>query len=142
MRERFNERVLKTQILLRKVMERADRSVWRCDPTHHVESETYVTVTRLLQGYIENEVDMNVDNTCRENCAAYQYTESSGCFKELYCARQPKCSGKLLNCQFFDSDMWVCASVSNYTYNLNQLQFVKCTHNHHCLYFESPIETV
>lgn len=111
MRERFEDRVQRTQILMRKVMERANRSVWRCDPRHHIEGETYVTVTRLLQGYIENEVDMNNDNTCRENCNAYQFTESYSCYKELFCARQPKCSGKLLNCQFFDSDMWICPSV-------------------------------
>lgn len=112
MRKRFEERVQKTQLVMRKVMERADRSMWRCDPRHHIEGETYITVTRLLQGYIENEVDMNNDNTCRENCAAYQFSESYTCYKELFCARQPKCSGKLLNCQFFDSDMWICPSVS------------------------------
>lgn len=112
---RFEERVEKTQLVMRKVMERADRSVWRCDPRHHIEGETYITVTRLLQGYIENEVDMNNDNTCRENCNAYQFTESYSCYKELFCARQPKCSGKLLNCQFFDSDMWICPSVSTFT---------------------------
>lgn len=115
MRMRFEERVEKTQLVMRKVMERADRSVWRCDPRHHIEGETYITVTRLLQGYIENEVDMNNDNTCRENCNAYQFTESYSCYKELFCARQPKCSGKLLNCQFFDSDMWICPSVSTFT---------------------------
>lgn len=112
LRQRFEDRVEKTQKVMRKVMERADRSVWRCDPRHHIEGETFITVTRLLQGYIENEVDMNNDNTCRENCAAYQFTETFSCYKELFCARQPKCSGKLLNCQFFDSDMWICPSVS------------------------------
>lgn len=114
MRERFTERTQKTQILLKKVMERADRHVWRCDPTHHVEHETYETVTRLLQGYIENEVDMNNDGTCRENCAAYQFAENMGCYKDMYCSRQPKCTGKLLNCQFVDADMWVCPAVRTY----------------------------
>lgn len=105
---------------MQKVMERADRSVWRCDPRHHIEGETYITVTRLLQGYIENEVDMNNDNTCRENCQAYQFTETYSCYKELFCARQPKCSGKLLNCQFFDSDMWICPSVSIFKIAITQ----------------------
>lgn len=100
-------------MLLKKVMERADRHVWRCDPTHHVEHETYETVTRLLQGYIENEVDMNNDGTCRENCAAYQFAENMGCYKDMYCSKQPKCTGKLLNCQFVDADMWVCPAVSS-----------------------------
>lgn len=112
MRERFNERTLRTQELLRKVMERTDRSVWRCDPSNHVEGETFIAITRLLQGYIENEVDMNTDNTCRENCAAYSFTESYGCYKDLYCARQQRCAGKLINCQFVDSDMSICPAVS------------------------------
>lgn len=122
LRQRFEDRVEKTQKVMRKVMERADRSVWRCDPRHHIEGETFITVTRLLQGYIENEVDMNNDNTCRENCAAYQFTETFSCYKELFCARQPKCSGKLLNCQFFDSDMWICPSVSAKSHNSAQVK--------------------
>lgn len=112
MRQRFEERVARSQKMVQECMKRADRTVWRCDPKHHIEGETFLSVTRLLQGFIENEVDMNNDNTCRENCNAYQFAESYGCYKELFCARQPKCSGRLLNCQFFDSDMWICPSVS------------------------------
>lgn len=93
-------------------MERAERNIQRCDPLRHVEGETYLQITRLLQGYIENEVDMNNDGTCRENCAHYQYSENHGCFKDMYCSKQPKCSGRLYNCRFVDSDMWVCPSVS------------------------------
>lgn len=111
MRQSFEERAARTQALLRKVMLRADRQVWRCDPTQHVEGTTYVAVTRLLQGYIENEVDMNADRTCRENCAQYTLTESFGCFKDQYCSKQPKCAGKILNCQYIDSDMWICPAV-------------------------------
>lgn len=89
-------------------MEISDRYLWRCDPNDHVEGETYLQITRLLQGYVENEVDLNRDGGCWENCPYYQLTESYGCFKELYCAKQPKCSGKLLFCTFFDADMWIC----------------------------------
>lgn len=112
MRKSFEERARKTQALLHDVMVRADRQVWRCDPHEHVEGVTYEAVTRLLQGYIENEVDMNTDQTCRENCAAYTFAENRGCFKDMYCAKQPRCAGKILNCQFVDSDMWICPSVS------------------------------
>uniref|UniRef100_A0A336KP84 CSON013308 protein n=1 Tax=Culicoides sonorensis TaxID=179676 RepID=A0A336KP84_CULSO len=114
MKNQFNERTNKTQELLKRVMERADRSVWRCDPNHHVAGETYEEITRLLQGYIENEVDLNADGTCMENCAAYQYTESHGCFKgeKKFCSRQEKCNGKLLHCRYVDSDMWICPARS------------------------------
>lgn len=111
MRESFEQRANRIQHFIGDEMKLADRSVWRCDPKHHIEGETFIPVTRLLQGFIENEVNMNNDNTCRETCTAYQNTEIYGCYKELFCARQPKCSGKLLNCQFFDADMHVCSSV-------------------------------
>uniref|UniRef100_A0A1B0D3K4 Uncharacterized protein n=1 Tax=Phlebotomus papatasi TaxID=29031 RepID=A0A1B0D3K4_PHLPP len=110
MRQRFENRTEKTQELVKRVMERSDREVWRCDPEVHVEGETYEQFTRLLQGYIENEVDMNTDGTCKENCAAYTFTQSHGCFKDLYCAQQPQCKGRIINCTYVDSDMWICPS--------------------------------
>ncbi|XP_059609555.1 uncharacterized protein LOC132256957 isoform X2 [Phlebotomus argentipes] len=110
MRQRFENRTEKTQELVQRVLERADREVWRCDPDVHIEGETYEQFTRLLQGYVENEVDMNTDGTCKENCAAYTFSESHGCFKDLYCAQQPQCKGRILNCTYVDSDMWICPS--------------------------------
>lgn len=103
MRKNFERRASKSQELMQKVMETSDRDLWRCDPGVHVEGSTYLQVTRLLQGFIENEVDLNRDAGCWETCPHYQLTESYGCFKELYCAKQPKCSGKLLFCTFFVS---------------------------------------
>jgi len=107
MRKNFERRATKAQELMQKVLERADRSLWRCDPNTHKEGSSYLQITRLLQGYIENEVDLNRDGGCWETCSHYQLTESYGCFKDLYCSKQPKCSGKLLFCTFV---------VSNYDY--------------------------
>ncbi|XP_017113092.1 uncharacterized protein LOC108136442 isoform X1 [Drosophila elegans] len=115
MRSDYEKRTERTLKLLKDVMLRADRIVYRCDPGKHVKGVTYDEVTRLLQGYIENEVDLNNEETCRETCSFYQSTRSEGCFKELYCARQPRCSGRLYDCQFVDSDMWVCPSPQNST---------------------------
>ncbi|XP_016984536.1 uncharacterized protein LOC108048421 isoform X2 [Drosophila rhopaloa] len=115
MRSDYEKRTERTLKLLKDVMLRADRIVYRCDPGKHVQGVTYDQVTRLLQGYIENEVDLNNEETCRETCSFYQSTRSEGCFKELYCARQPRCMGRLYNCQFVDSDMWVCPSPQNST---------------------------
>jgi hypothetical protein len=103
MRKNFERRATRSQELMQKAMEISERDLWRCDPNTHVEGETYLQVTRLLQGYIENEVDLNKDGGCWETCPHYQLTESYGCFKELYCAKQPKCAGKLLYCTFFVS---------------------------------------
>lgn len=99
-------------ILLRKVMKEADRTVWRCDPKIHIPHETYDEVTRLLQGYIENEVDLSTEGTCSKTCAFYNNARSEGCYNNLYCAEQPKCTGNVYNCQFVESDMTVCQAPS------------------------------
>ncbi|KQS30547.1 uncharacterized protein LOC6551613 isoform X2 [Drosophila erecta] len=123
MRSDYEKRTERTLKMLKDVMLRADRIVYRCDPTKHVQGVTYDEVTRLLQGYIENEVDLNNEETCRETCSFYQSTRSEGCFKELYCSRQPKCSGRLYNCQFVDSDMWVCPSPQNSTRRYEYIEY-------------------
>nr|XP_023013096.1 uncharacterized protein LOC111503106 [Leptinotarsa decemlineata] len=73
-----------------------------------IAGETYEEITQLLQGYVQNEVDLNPEGTCRENCQEYAYTKSHGCFNNLYCRQQRRCNGKIINCQYFDSDMWIC----------------------------------
>lgn len=113
MRADFEKRSIDSQEMVKQVMQRADRVLWTCDPPVYVKGETYDEVTRLLQGYIENEVDMNPDNTCRENCGYYVESKSHGCFKDLYCSRQPRCNGKILSCTYVDSDMWICPAVSD-----------------------------
>ena len=115
--EKRTERTLKS---LRETMKRSSRIVWTCDPEKLVKGKTYDEVTRLLQGYIENEVDLNNDETCRATCPYYQNTKSEGCFKDKFCARQPRCSGRLYDCQFVDSDMWVCPAVGFGNFNIQR----------------------
>ncbi|XP_052901169.1 uncharacterized protein LOC128307398 isoform X1 [Anopheles moucheti] len=113
-KERRNElrtRLARTQQLLQSVMRQISSEYWRCDPERgsHRENTTYVQFTRLLQGYVENEVDMNAEETCRESCAYYQYGhEQHHCYKELYCSKQQKCAGRIYDCEYIDSDMWIC----------------------------------
>lgn len=89
----------------------APRDLWRCDPAQHVEESTYAELKQLFQGYIVNEVDLNPTSTCRENCGYYSFSKVHGCYDNLFCAQQRKCKGKILNCQYVDSDMWICPSV-------------------------------
>ncbi|XP_045478276.1 uncharacterized protein LOC123683340 isoform X2 [Harmonia axyridis] len=105
---KFKERTNKSFEIAKNAMKEASREYWRCDPRKHVKGETYEELTELLQGYIINEVDMNRDNTCRENCGEYQYAKMYGCFKNLFCRQQRPCKGKILNCKYVDSDMEVC----------------------------------
>ena len=112
--------------VIKSVLPGMSRDYWRCDPTTHREGDTYLQITKLLQvssitlhssictvtvqGYIENEVDMNERGTCKKECSAYTYAESRGCFKNLFCAKQKRCEGRIFDCQFFHADAWVCMS--------------------------------
>lgn len=49
MRERYMERMMKQVKSIKEALTLADQSYWRCDPQHHVEGETYIQLTRLLQ---------------------------------------------------------------------------------------------
>lgn len=112
MRESYQERTAEKAAAVKEAMRTAERDMWRCDPREHRDGETYVELTQLLQGHIQNEVDMNSDSSCRENCAYYSYAKSHGCYHSQVCAKLPRCNGKLIDCQYIDSDMWVCQSVS------------------------------
>uniref|UniRef100_A0A1B6KBP6 Uncharacterized protein n=1 Tax=Graphocephala atropunctata TaxID=36148 RepID=A0A1B6KBP6_9HEMI len=108
MRERYLDRMAEQAVSLKEALNKADAAYWRCDPKHHVEGETYVQLTRLLQGYIQNEVDLNSQESCKENCNYYQVTKQHGCYENNFCARQRGCGGDIVECQYIDSDMWVC----------------------------------
>lgn len=108
MRDRYEERTVQSVNSIKKAMEKSSREFWKCDPPKHISGTTYVEVTQLLQGYVQNEVDLNPKGTCSESCAEYTYTKSHSCYKNLYCRQQRRCNGKIINCRFVDSDMWVC----------------------------------
>lgn len=55
---------------------------------------------------------MNYEQSCMKNCAYYEVADHRSCFGDQFCAKQRICNGRILNCQFFDSDMRICQSVS------------------------------
>ncbi|XP_034101870.1 uncharacterized protein LOC117566449 [Drosophila albomicans] len=114
-RQNYNEITQTALASLKEVTEKTDRLLWRCDPSPHIHKVTYDEVTRLLQGYIENEVDLNTDGSCSRTCADYHNTTSKSCSDEKFCAQQPKCSGRIHDCQFIDSIQSVCQSPENST---------------------------
>lgn len=88
------------------------RDLWRSDPRTHVDNRTYIQVTRLLQGHIENEIDLNRGRSCMDTCQNYQFLEtgSFGCSDRSVCNRQLKCNGKILSCTTLEDNMWICPS--------------------------------
>ncbi|XP_043516155.1 uncharacterized protein LOC122531915 isoform X2 [Frieseomelitta varia] len=111
--EQYEERTRETLRAVKTAMAFAPRQLWRCDARLHKLDNTYTKLTQLFQGYIVNEVDLNSEATCRENCAYYEYSKVSGCYQNLFCSQQRKCNGKVLKCEYIDSDMWICPSSQN-----------------------------
>ncbi|KAM7350447.1 uncharacterized protein ACRADG_009034 [Cochliomyia hominivorax] len=111
MRDNYKKRSEKTKGLLSKVMQNADRQMWRCDPDNHVEGITYEVVTRLLQGYIENEVDMSTNRDCMSTCSAYGRSKNEGCYMDNICTKQERCTGQIHDCSYAAWSMTVCPSI-------------------------------
>ncbi|XP_046390047.1 uncharacterized protein LOC124158778 [Ischnura elegans] len=112
------------QILLEKTetakqaISLASQEYWNCDPHKHQENVTYVQLTNLIQGHIQNEIDINPTHNCREECSHYSgdtFAEVTSCYQGLFCDVQPKCTGRLIGCRFIDSDSQVCLSGPNVT---------------------------
>ncbi|KAH8351924.1 hypothetical protein KR084_000635, partial [Drosophila pseudotakahashii] len=112
-REAYKRRTPGTLSKIKELMSQADRSVWRCDPRNHELGVTYEEVTQFLQGYIENEVDLNIDGTCQHDCGYYTSSKNEGCFNNKFCSEQPKCPGGVYDCRFVESDMQVCQAEKN-----------------------------
>lgn len=109
--------------MVKKLLETSNRDIWRCDPNHYSVGN-YEEVTNFLQGYVDNEVNLNPDGTCRNTCDDYKVTENFRCYDGTYCAQKPegperdrvKCNGKVVDCQFVGSDLNVCPSVIKFKY--------------------------
>ncbi|XP_076232515.1 chemokine-like protein orion isoform X2 [Calliopsis andreniformis] len=112
-KQQYAVRTSDTVRAVKTAMAFAPKDVWKCDPRQHKLDETYTQLTQLFQGYIVNEVDLNRDSSCRENCAYYGYSKVHGCYKDQFCTQQRRCNGKILNCEYVDSDMWICPSAKN-----------------------------
>ncbi|XP_066975576.1 uncharacterized protein [Macrobrachium rosenbergii] len=99
-----------------KTLSDEDRDFYQCDPDKHISGDTYVQFTELLQGYIENEVDMNSGGSCTQTCGYYKHTKSEGCYlpTRQYCGQHRRCRGTIHDCKFYDADAWVCLSKNPY----------------------------
>ncbi|XP_060651516.1 uncharacterized protein LOC132788201 [Drosophila nasuta] len=122
-RENYNEITKNGINSLKNLLDNANRHLWRCDPTENIPNVTYDVVTRLLQGYIENEMNLNNGASCFQTCEYYQSTTSKGCFDEEFCTEQPKCSGRIHDCQFVDSVLSVYQSPENSTRRYEYIEY-------------------
>ncbi|KAG5894131.1 hypothetical protein JTB14_004069 [Gonioctena quinquepunctata] len=111
-RKQYELRSNTTTSTMRGAMEVTNGRLWRCDPKYHQQGITNDQVTRLLQGHIQNEVDLNSKRTCTDTCGIYGFTKSYGCYDSdsEYCKKRKPCHGNLINCRFVESHMTACIS--------------------------------
>ncbi|KAI5744277.1 hypothetical protein M8J76_000808 [Diaphorina citri] len=143
----FKERLVQQMGTVQAAMSSTSNMVYKCDPKTHIQGQTYTQLTMLLQGYLVNVVDLNGEASCRSECAAYSLVPRQyDCYKNEFCARQKRCEGTILNCQFYDSDMTLCASPksANSTRRYEWIQYengVTLGKKSHCLTFEDTVDS-
>lgn len=81
------------------------------------ESTEYEMITGFLEGFVDNEINLNKEYTCKNTCEDYKITRQYGCHNDTPCglkvknSRIRKCKGILRDCEFIGSDIEICPSV-------------------------------
>lgn len=75
---------------------------------------SYHQITRFIQGYVDNEINLNPDDSCKATCSDYKKTRNYKCGTDTLCSDAvadhgaTKCNGTVYNCEFMDGDLTVC----------------------------------
>lgn len=93
-------------------------------------AHSYDQVTNFLQGYVDNELNLNTDDSCTKNCVDYTKTKNYLCAPETVCGETPVgqrplsvCKGDVRDCvDLGDIDTNVCHSAEP-TRRYNFLQY-------------------
>lgn len=79
----------------------------------------YNQITRFIQGYVDNEINLNPDQSCRQTCSDYSMAKSFGCAKDTFCGdyqhidqASTQCKGTIYNCDYVDDDLTICPVVA------------------------------
>lgn len=79
----------------------------------------YHQITRFIQGYVDNEVNMNEDKSCKQTCSDYTNARSFGCAEKTMCSdyghideASIRCKGTIYNCDFVDDGVTVCPVIN------------------------------
>lgn len=74
-------------------------------------------ITGFLEGFVDNEINLNKEFTCKNTCDDYKITRQYGCHNDTPCGlkvknqRIRKCKGILRDCEYIGSDLEICPSV-------------------------------
>lgn len=76
----------------------------------------YHQITRFIQGYVDNEVNLNAEKSCSHSCTDFRQTSNFGCQSKTVCAEQhidalaTRCNGTIYNCGKMENDLTICPS--------------------------------
>lgn len=99
--------------------------VWSCDDFKT--ADTYTQLTNFIQGYVDNEINLNPYGSCAPYCSDYKSTKNYDCNEKTLCAanyydkNKTRCHGTIRDCDYFDSTFTYCPNVSE----SNKLFFIK-----------------
>lgn len=108
-RKDYEQKIIESLNTTNAIFHDADKILKLCDPDEYVEGKTFIQLKRLLQGYVENEMDLNQLGTCSQTCNDYTLSQPRvTCVKGPICNHQKRCSGNVIGCRTMSDDMWIC----------------------------------
>lgn len=81
-------------------------------------SVSYTEIVNFIQGYIDNEINFNREDTCSKQCSDFKHVDYHICRNNTLCIlnyldkNKTRCDGDIRSCEFIESDMHVCPNVS------------------------------
>lgn len=98
----------------------------------------YTSITNFMQGYIDNEINLNDEQTCGGTCSDYKSTKNHHCQDYTICDhsnfKQTRCTGDIFDCTTIDADGAACLVVCVYSikFNVHLSPFPCCHFPHFC----------
>lgn len=70
---------------------------------------TDLKITKFLQGYLDNEVNLNSESSCSGTCTDHKSTKNYGCYADTLCSKKPeaRCNGTVYDCEPLDDELTV-----------------------------------
>lgn len=75
----------------------------------------YTSITNFMQGYIDNEINLNDERRCDGTCSDFKSTKNHECQNGTLCAHRnfarTRCTGDMFDCNAIDSNGIACLVV-------------------------------
>lgn len=103
MQKSFESRYMDKAKNMQRYLNSVDQTIRTCEPSKYVEGRTHIEVTRLIQGFYENESHLNSIGTCSDTCESHNNTRTYDCSPGQLCKYQLDCDGRVHDCFYRDS---------------------------------------